>query len=61
MKGNDFNDNSRVQVPAALHLYSLGYTYLDNISQYDKLMTDYDAKLTEMFAESHRLEEGILS
>ncbi len=30
MPGN-FNENTRVQVPAALHLCRLGYTYLDNI------------------------------
>jgi type I restriction enzyme R subunit len=27
-----FTENTRVQVPAALHLCKLGYTYLDNIS-----------------------------
>lgn len=30
-----FNENTRVQVPAALHLCKLGYTYLDNINAYD--------------------------
>ena len=30
-----FNENTRVQVPAALHLCRLGYTYLDNITEYD--------------------------
>ena len=30
-----FNENTRVQVPAALHLCKLGYTYLDNITAYD--------------------------
>ncbi|MDE6785738.1 MAG: hypothetical protein K2J46_01685 [Muribaculaceae bacterium] len=29
MKGNNFNENTRVQVPAALHLCRLGYTYLE--------------------------------
>ena len=36
MKGNNFNENTRVQVPAALHLCRLGYTYLDDIPKYDK-------------------------
>lgn len=33
----DFNENTRVQVPAAIHLVRLGYTYLNDIaeSQYD--------------------------
>jgi len=26
-----FNENTRVQVPAAIHLCRLGYTYLDRI------------------------------
>ena len=30
-----FNENTRVQVPAALHLCKLGYTYLDNIPVHD--------------------------
>ena len=30
-----FNENTRVQVPAALHLCKLGYTYLDNINALD--------------------------
>lgn len=35
---SDFNENTRVQVPAALHLYKLGYTYLDDndIMVYDR-------------------------
>lgn len=35
---NDFNENTRVQVPAALHLCKLGYTYLDDndIMVYDR-------------------------
>lgn len=38
-----FNECSRVQVPAALHLCRLGYTYLDNITEYDvktNILTD---------------------
>ena len=30
-----FNENTRVQVPAALHLCRLGYTYLDSIDEDD--------------------------
>ena len=30
-----FNENTRVQVPAALHLCRLGYTYLDSIEESD--------------------------
>lgn len=36
MKANNFNENTRVQVPAALHLCRLGYTYLDEIPEYDQ-------------------------
>lgn len=39
----DFTENTRVQVPAALHLCKLGYTYLDNIKDYDhqtNILTD---------------------
>ena len=32
---NSFTENTRVQVPAALHLCRLGYTYLDDISDYN--------------------------
>lgn len=32
---SNFNENTRVQVPAALHLYKLGYSYLDKITDYD--------------------------
>lgn len=42
-----FNENTRVQVPAAIHLSRLGYTYLDCIDP-----TDYDAStniLTTVF------------
>ncbi|WP_298073091.1 HsdR family type I site-specific deoxyribonuclease [uncultured Bacteroides sp.] len=35
MSNTKFNENTRVQVPAALHLCKLGYTYLDNIYEYD--------------------------
>lgn len=30
-----FNENTRVQVPATLHLCKFGYTYLDDICAYD--------------------------
>ena len=32
---NSFTENTRVQVPAALHLCRLGYDYLDDISDYN--------------------------
>lgn len=38
-----FNENTRVQVPAALHLCKLGYTYLDYINEYNEktnILTD---------------------
>ena len=38
-----FNENTRVQVPAAMHSCRLGYTYLDNITEYDSktnILTD---------------------
>ena len=35
MGNTRFNENTRVQVPAALHLCKLGYTYLDSIAAYD--------------------------
>ena len=38
-----FNENTRVQVPAAMHLCRLGYIYLDNITEYDSktnILTD---------------------
>ncbi len=41
--GNNFNENTRVQVPAALHLCRLGYTYLGNITRYEhqtNILTD---------------------
>ncbi len=40
---NSFTENTRVQVPAALHLCRLGYTYLDDIADYDpdtNILTD---------------------
>ena len=40
---SSFTENTRVQVPAALHLCKLGYTYLDNIQEYDartNILTD---------------------
>jgi len=40
---NKFNENTRVQVPAALHLCKLGYIYLDDICEYDRktnILTD---------------------
>ncbi len=45
-----FNENTRVQVPAALHLCRLGYTYLDHIDD-----NDYDHStniLTDVFKSS---------
>lgn len=45
-----FNENTRVQVPAALHLCRLGYTYLDNIDE-----DDYDQStniLVKIFREA---------
>lgn len=40
---SDFNENTRVQVPVALHLCKLGYKYLDKIEKYDhstNILTD---------------------
>lgn len=51
---NNFNENTRVQVPAALHLCKLGYTYLDE--EVDKIVNTFLDKQ----AESHRLEEEIM-
>ena len=54
----NFNENTRVQVPAALHLCKLGYTYLDKIEKYDhstNILTDIFlsqlAKLNPSFSE----------
>lgn len=44
----NFTENTRVQVPAALHLCKLGYTYLYNISKYD----DKTNILTDIFLSS---------
>lgn len=47
MSNSNFNENTRVQVPAALHLCKLGYTYLDNICAYDtktNILTDIFVK-----------------
>lgn len=53
-----FNENTRVQVPAALHLCKLGYTYLDNINALD---TETNI-LVDVFLESvKRLNPGISS
>lgn len=53
-----FNENTRVQVPAALHLCKLGYTYLDNINALD---TNTNI-LVDVFLESvKRLNPGISS
>lgn len=53
-----FNENTRVQVPAAIHLCRLGYTYLDRIDA-----TDYDPStniLTSVFKEAiARLNPGL--
>lgn len=47
---NSFTENTRVQVPAALHLCRLGYTYLDGIDSYN-LDTNI---LTDIFLRSLR-------
>ena len=53
-----FNENTRVQVPAALHLCKLGYTYLDNINALD---TNTNI-LVDVFMDSvKRLNPGISS
>ena len=39
----NFTENTRVQVPAALHLCKLGYTYLDDLTSYNpqtNILTD---------------------
>ena len=77
MGNSNFNENTRVQVPAALHLCKLDYTYLDNINAYDtktnilivvflnavkhKRMYEYKTTLKAQFEESHRLEKEILA
>ena len=53
---HDFNENTRVQVPAALHICRLGYSYLDNITEYDPTTNI----LTNIFRQSvKRLNPGI--
>jgi len=50
MANGNFTENTRVQVPAALHLCRLGYTYLSAIKE-----EDYDSKtniLKKVFVES---------
>lgn len=55
---SNFNENTRVQVPAALHLCKLGYTYLDNI---DVLDTQTNI-IVDVFLESlKRLNPGLSS
>ena len=38
----NFNENTRVQVPATLHLCKLGYTYLDKIDSYVQFIFKID-------------------
>lgn len=53
---NNFTENTRVQVPAALHLCKLGYTYLDDIVLYNH-QTNI---LTDIFIRSvKRLNPGL--
>ena len=55
---SNFNENTRVQVPAALHLCRLGYTYLDNINALDT-QTNI---IVDVFLESvKRLNPGVSS
>jgi type I restriction enzyme R subunit len=55
---SDFTENTRVQVPAAIHICKLGYTYLDDIKE-----SDFDDKtniLIKVFYESlKRLNPGL--
>lgn len=53
---SNFNENTRVQVPAALHLCKLGYSYLDKIADYDP-RTNILTK--EFFMAMRRLNPGI--
>ncbi len=55
---SNFNENTRVQVPAALHLYKLGYNYLDRISDYD---TRTNILQMDFFMAMRRLNPGITS
>jgi len=53
---SNFNENTRVQVPAALHLCKLGYTYLDNI---DALDTQTNILVNVFLQSIKRLNPGI--
>lgn len=44
---NNFSENTRVQVPAAMHLVRLGYTYLSYIK--DEAYNDKTNVLTDVF------------
>ena len=55
---NAFSENTRVQVPAALQLCKLGYTYLDDIMSYDTRTNI----LTDVFLRSiHRINPDLKS
>lgn len=55
---SNFNENTRVQVPAALHLCKLGYTYLDSIDTLDSKTNI----IVNVFSESvKKLNPGISS
>lgn len=51
---SQFNENTRVQVPAAIHLCKLGYTYLSAISD-DELDTETNILTKVMFKSMKRL------
>lgn len=53
---SDFNENTRVQVPAALHLCKLGYTYLDDN---DILAQLQSLKFNENVGKDNEREFGI--
>ena len=53
-----FNENTRVQVPAALHLCKLGYTYLDDIKAID---TQTNILFDVFFDSVKRLNPGVSS
>ena len=58
MSDTKYNETTRVQAPAALHLCKLGYTYLDNIDKYDTKTNI----LTDVFLNAvKRLNPGIPS
>lgn len=53
---SNFTENTRVQVPATLHLCRLGYTYLDDMPNYDSRTNI----LTDIFFEQlHRLNPAL--